>query len=110
MKDTIHIKQQGEGFNLTRTLSEDINLEDLNERILKVEHDIEAYTDARNNLIENKEEILAKNSEKIDKDIEAYGLALVNLQSNLDALKDAIVLGEGSATSIQEGDTQKGVN
>lgn len=109
MKDSILIKKTGQGYKLTRTISETVDEKDLAERILKVEHDIEAYTDTRDNLVNNKEEILKNNAEKIDKDIEAYGKALINLNNNLQALKDAKVLGQGKASSIQNGNTYEGV-
>ena len=110
MKDKIHIKRANQkGFKLTRTLTEYVSPEDIQERIKKVEGDIEAYTDAQENLIKNKDEILKKNSEKIDKDIEAYGKAIENLKGNLRALKDAVVLGEGKSESEQKGDSYVGV-
>lgn len=109
MKDKIHIKKASKGYKLTRTLTEYVDINNLQERIKKVEGDIEAYEDARENLIVNKEEILKKNSEKIDKDIEAYGKAIENLKGNLRALKDAVVLGEGRAESEQKGDSFVGV-
>jgi chromosome segregation ATPase len=109
MKDSILVKKNSKGYKLTRTLSEDIDQKQLEERIKKVEGEIEAYTDTRDNLLENKEEILKQQSEKIDKDIKAYGKAIENLNGNLQALKDAMVLGQGKATSVQTGDTSKGV-
>jgi DNA repair exonuclease SbcCD ATPase subunit len=110
MKDTILVKKNSKGYKLTRTLTEDIDQKNLEERIKKVEGEIEAYTDTVENLETNKEEILKQQSEKIDNDIKAYRNALENLNGNLQALKDAMVLGQGKATSIQKGDTHKGVN
>lgn len=109
MKDTILVKKTGKGYKLTRTLTEDVDQKNLEERISKVEAEIEAYTDTIENLTENKEEILKQQSEKIDNDIKAYSKALENLKGNLQALKDAMVLGQGKATSIQKGDTHEGV-
>lgn len=108
MKDSILIKKNSNGFKITRTLSEDVSQKELAERITKVEGEIEAYTDAMENLVENKEEILRKNSEKIDNDIKAYEKAIDNLKANLQALKDAQVLGQGKASSTIKGDTFKG--
>jgi ElaB/YqjD/DUF883 family membrane-anchored ribosome-binding protein len=109
MKDTILIKKNSKGFKLTRTLTEDIDSKNLDERIKKVELEIETYTDTVENLMANKEEILKQQSEKIDNDIKAYSKALENLKGNLQAMKDALVLGQGKATSIQSGDTHEGV-
>lgn len=109
MKDTVLVKKNSKGYKLTRTLAEDITQADLDERIKKLEQELEAYTDTRDNLVDNKEEILKQQSEKIDKDIKAYSNAIKNLEGNLQALKDAMVLGQGKATSIQKGDTHEGV-
>ena len=109
MKDTIYVKKTGKGYKITRTLSEDIDALNLAERIKKIEGEIEAYTDAMENLIENKDEILAKNSEKIDNDIKAYAKAIENLNGNLQALKDASVLGQGKASTVVKGNTVQGV-
>lgn len=108
MKDSILVKKTGKGFKITRTLSEDVDANDLAERIKKIEGEIEAYTDAKENLEINKEEILKKNAEKIDNDIKAYGKAIENLNGNLQALKDATVLGQGKATAVIKGDTLQG--
>lgn len=108
MKDSILVKKTGKGYKITRTLSEDVDHKDLAERIKKIEGEIEAYTDAKENLEINKEEILKKNAEKIDNDIKAYGKAIDNLKANLQALKDATVLGQGKASSIIKGDTLQG--
>jgi succinylglutamate desuccinylase len=108
MKDSILIKKTGKGYKLTRTLSEDIDQKDLDERIKKVEADIEAYTDAYENLTTNKEEILKKQSEKIDKDAQAFARQIDILKANLQALKDGMVLGQGKASSIVKGNTDKG--
>lgn len=109
MKDSILIKKTNKGYRLTRTLSEDISEQDLVERIKKVEGDIEAYTDAYENLTTNKEELLKQQSEKIDKDAKAFDRQLDILKSNLQALKDATVLGQGKASTLVEGDTNRGV-
>ena len=109
MKDSILVKKNAKGYKLTRTLSEEIDEAQLQERIQKIEGEIEAYTDTMANLVENKEDILKQQSEKIDNDVQAYATALLNLNVNLQALKDALVLGQGKATSIQTGDTNKGV-
>lgn len=108
MKDSILIKKTSKGYKITRTLSEDVDAKNLAERIKKIESEIEAYTDAMENLIENKEEILRQNSEKIDKDIKAYRKAIENLKGNLKALKDATVLGQGKASTTIKGDTIQG--
>lgn len=109
MKDTILIKKTGKGYKLTRTLSEDIDLKALQERIKKVEGDIEAYEDAYENLTVNKAEILSRQADKIDADAKAYARQLDILKANLQALKDAMVLGQGKASTIVKGDTGQGV-
>ena len=108
MKDAILIKKTRSGYKITRTLSEEVDYNNLEERIKKLEGEIEAYTDAFENLVVNKKEILAKNAEKIDNDIRAYGKAIENLKANLQALKDASELGEGKAESFIKGDTLQG--
>lgn len=108
MKDVIVIEKCSDGFTITRTLAEDVTKKELNERIKKVEGEIEAYTDAMENLIENKEEILRNNSEKIDNDIKAYDKAIENLKANLVALNDALKTGKGEASSEVKGDTSTG--
>ena len=108
MKDSILVKKTGKGYKITRTLAEDISQADLAARIKKIQGDIEAYTDAKENLELNKEEILKKNSEKIDNDIKAYAKAIDGLNDNLKALKDAMVLGQGKASTVIKGDTIQG--
>lgn len=109
MKDSILVKKTKSGYKITRTLSEEIDVTSYTERIKKLEGEIEAYTDAMENLVENKEEILKKNSEKIDNDIKAYAKAIHNLTENVKALKDAYVLGTGKTTTNIKGDTIQGV-
>jgi esterase/lipase len=108
MKDSILVKKTGKGYKMTRTLSEDMTQEQIYERIKKMEGELEAYTDTRDNLVENKEEILRKNSEKIDNDVKAYNKAIINLGANIQALKDAVTLGQGKASSVIKGDTVQG--
>ena len=110
MKDTVHIKKKKDGFSITRSLEESgLTLEQVNERIKAMEGDIEAYTDAKENLELNKDKILKENADKIDKNIVDYAKAIENLQGNIQAIKSAVALGEGKNSIITKGDTVQGV-
>ena len=110
MKDSILIKRNGKGYTLTRTLSEGgLTDKDIHERIKSMEANIEAYTDTKEHLEKNKETILKEQAEKIDNDIKEYGRAIKNLEDNIKALKDGLVLGQGKNSIETKGDTVRGV-